>query len=426
MKPLAGLRLVDLSTVLAGPYSTALLADLGADVIKVEPPSGDAARTLVSDDPAHDAGGMAPHVATNQRNKRSIVINLRHATGKEVFFDLVRWADVVLENYRPGVTERLGIDYPALAAIDPRIIVCSITGYGLTGPAKDRAAFDANIQAYAGIMGVTGEADGMPMRPGPPYGDLCAGMAGALGVLAAVIDRDRRGRGQHIDLSMLDVQLSMQNYACTIQLQSGLPATRLGNEHAFHVPYNAYHTASGPLFVTVVTEAQWTGLLRALQAFDYPPAVQPHLEAIAGERLHERRHRIEARAEVNAALSALFATRPRAVWMEALAAARLPVAPVNTLEEALADPQVAARDMVVELPLPAGGSFRAPGNPIKLSAAGPDTFTAPPLLGQHTREVLANVLGYDEARVAALLESGAFSAAAVQQRDRAGAPRDRG
>ena len=406
MKPLAGLRLIDLSTVLAGPYSGSLLADLGADVIKVEPPAGDAARALVTEE------GIAPHFHTNQRNKRGIVIDLKHPAGKAAFADLVRWADVVLENYRPGVTGRLGIDYPALAALNPRIIMCSITGYGLTGPGRDRAAFDANIQAYAGIMGLTGDPDGMPVRAAPAYADLCAGMAGALGILAAVVARERSGRGQHVDLAMFDVQLSMQNYYCTMELASVRPPRRLGSEHELHVPYNVYPTASGPLCVTVVTEAQWSGLLRALGRLDHPPEVREHLETLADARLRKRGNRIAARAAINAAMTAILATRPREQWMEALAAERLPFAPVNTLAEALADPQAVARGMVARIPLSDGGTCPASGNPIKLSDAGPDTYTPPPLLGQHTREVLAGVLGYDEARVARLLESGAFTAAA--------------
>ena len=406
MKPLAGLRLIDLSTVLAGPYSGSLLADLGADVIKVEPPAGDAARALVTEE------GLAPHFVTNQRNKRGIVIDLKHPAGKAAFDDLVRWADVVLENYRPGVTARLGIDYPALAALNPRIVMCSITGYGRTGPGRDRAAFDANIQAYAGIMGLTGDPDGMPVRAAPPYADLCAGMAGALGILAAVVARERTGRGQHVDLAMFDVQLSMQNYYCTMELASVRPPRRLGNEHELHVPYNAYPTASRPLCVTVVTDAQWCGLLRALGRFDYPPEVRAHLEMLADARLRQRGNRLAARGPINAALGAILATRPREVWMEALAAERLPFAPVNTLAEALADPQAAARDMVARIPLPDGGTCPAPGNPIKLSDAGPDTYAPPPSLGQHTRQVLADVLGYDEARIAGLLESGAFTATA--------------
>ena len=220
VKPLAGLRLIDLSTVLAGPYSASLLADLGADVIKVEPPAGDTARALVTEE------GLAPHFLTNQRNKRGIVIDLSIPPAGRLRRPGAL-GDVVLENYRPGVTGRLGIDYPALAALNPRIIMCSITGYGLTGPGRDRAAFDANIQAYAGIMGLTGEPDGMPLRPAPAYADLCAGMAGALGILAAVAARERTGRGQHIDLAMLDVQLSMQNYYCTMEFGLG-PGRRGG------------------------------------------------------------------------------------------------------------------------------------------------------------------------------------------------------
>ena len=409
MKPLAGLRLIDLSTVVAGPYSGALLADLGADVIKVEPPAGDAARGLVTEE------GLAPHVHTNQRNKRGMVIDLKHPAGKAAFQDLVRWADVVLENYRPGVTERLGIEYPALATLNPRIIMCSITGYGLTGPGRDRAAFDANIQAYAGVMGLTGEPDGRPVRAALAYADLCAGMAGALGILAAVVARERTGRGQHVDLAMFDVQLSMQNYFCTMQLASARPPRRLGNEHELHVPYNAYPTASGPLFVTVVTEAQWSALLRALGRLDHPPAVRTHLQVLADARLRTRGNRIAARTAINAAMTAILATRPREEWMAALAAERLPFAPVNTLAEALADPQAAARGMLPRIPLPDGGVCPASGNPIKLSDAGPDTYTPPPTLGQHTREVLSDVLGYDKSRVARLLASGAFTAASERR-----------
>ena len=290
--------------------------------------------------------------------------------------------------------------------------MCSITGYGLTGPGRDRAAFDANIQAYAGIMGLTGDPDGMPVRAAPAYADLCAGMAGALGILAAVVARERTGRGQHVDLAMFDVQLSMQNYYCTMELASVRPPRRLGNEHELHVPYNAYPTASGPLCVTVVTDAQWSGLLRALGRFDHPAEVRAHLELLADARLRRRGNRIAARGPINAALGAILATHPREVWMEALAAERLPFAPVNTLAEALADPQAAARDMVARIPLPDGGTSPAPGNPIKLSDAGPDTYAPPPSLGQHTRQVLAQVLGYDEARIAGLLKSGAFTATA--------------
>ena len=261
-------------------------------------------------------------------------------------------------------------------------------------------------------MGLTGDPDGMPVRAAPAYADLCAGMAGALGILAAVVARERTGRGQHVDLAMFDVQLSMQNYYCTMELASVRPPRRLGNEHELHVPYNAYPTASGPLCVTVVTDAQWSGLLRALGRFDHPPEVRAHLELLADARLRRRGNRIAARGPINAALRAVLATCPREVWMEALAAERLPFAPVNTLAEALADPQAAARDMVARIPLPDGGTSPAPGNPIKLSDAGPDTYAPPPSLGQHTRQVLADVLGYDEARIAVLLESGAFTATA--------------
>ncbi|MDA1175097.1 MAG: CoA transferase, partial [Chloroflexi bacterium] len=210
MKILDGLKVLDLTTIVSGPYAASLLADLGGDVIKVEPPApGDSARVFESTEPRYTMNGLSPHIMTLSRNKRGIVINLRNASGKQTFDDLVRWADVVIDNYRPGVTQRLKIDYPSLCEVDSRIITCSITGYGETGPGRDRAALDACIQAYAGVMGITGEPDGGPMRAGPLYGDASAGMAAALGILAAIIARDRTGVGQHIDISMLDVQVSM-------------------------------------------------------------------------------------------------------------------------------------------------------------------------------------------------------------------------
>lgn len=409
MKPLEGLRLLDLTTVVSGPYAASLLADLGADVIKVEPPTGDTARGFTSDEPLYAMKGLSPHIMTLQRNKRGIVIDLRNPAGKAAFDDLVRWADVVLENFRPGVTERLGIDYATLKTINPRVIACSITGYGLTGPARNRAALDACIQAYSGVMGMTGEPGGTPMRAGPLYGDLCSGMAGALGILAAVTARERTGKGQHVDISMLDVQLSFVDYNATMHLMSGLPSPRMGNEHALHVPYNAYPTATGWLFVAIVINPHWPTLVEVLSGFDFPPDLKRHIELIHDPRLVDRVERIRERDALNAAMTALLATQPREVWMEAFAAEGLAFAPVNTIGDALADPQVAAREMIAEIPHPEGGSFRAPGNPIKLSDGGPDAFTAPPLLGQHTEEVLRDVLGYGPDKLRELLDSGAFS-----------------
>ena len=413
-KALDGLKLVDLTTVVSGPYAASLLADLGADVIKVEPPGGDSARSYASTEPRYVLKGMTPHILTLQRNKRSVVINLRHDAGRETFYDLVRWADVVLDNYRPGVTERLRIDYPSLRAVNPRVIVCSITGYGLTGPARDRAALDACIQAYSGLMSITGEPEGDPLRAGALYSDLCSGMAGALGILAAVAARERTGAGQQVDISMLDVQLSMLSYTATMHLMSGLPAQRMGNEHALHAPYNAYRASDGWLFVAIVLNAHWPALVKALGAASYPPglpAIDAHLAYLRQERLTDRVQRLRERERINEALSALLATGPREGWVGLLSEAGVPAAPVNSVEEALTDPQVLSRGMIAEVAHPQGGTYRTPGNPIKLSGAdesagaGADSFSPPPELGADTWGVLRDVLGYDASRIGALVAS---------------------
>lgn len=409
MKILDGLKVLDLTTIVSGPYAASLLADLGADVIKVEPPSpGDSARVFESTEPKYSLGGLSPHILTLQRNKRGIVINLRDPQGKATFDDLVRWADVVIDNYRPGVTQRLKIDYPSLSGINPRIITCSITGYGHTGPGRDRAALDACIQAYAGVMGITGEPDGEPMRAGPLYGDASSGMAGAVGILAAVVARDRTGAGQHIDISMLDVQVSMLTYIATMQLMSGLPAARWGNQHALHVPYNAYPTADGYLFVAAFLDNHWASLVSQLAQINLPNELHGDVDFLRQDRLLKRLERLQERERINEALANVMKERTRGEWLADFTAAGIPVAPVNTVEDTVHDPQVRSRNMVVEVPHPAGGSFEAPGNPIKMSAADPDTFSAPPLLGQHTVEVLRDVLGYDDARINGLRAGGAI------------------
>jgi len=413
LKILDGLKVLDLTTIVSGPYAASLLADLGADVIKVEPPApGDTARVFESMEPRYTMAGLSPHILTLQRNKRGIVVNLRDPKGKAAFDDLVRWADVVIDNYRPGVTERLKVDHPSLSVVNPRIITCSITGYGQTGPGRDRAALDACIQAYAGVMGITGDPDGDPMRAGPLYGDLSSGMAAAVGILAAVIARDRSGAGQHIDISMLDVQVSMLSYIATMQLMSGLPASRWGNEHALHVPYNAYPAADGFLFLAAFLDNHWAALASTLGQTNLPDALQADVDFLRQPRLLKRIERLQERARINAALANVLRERTREEWIADFSAAGIPVAPVNSVEDTVHDPHVRSRNMIVEVPHPAGGSFEAPGNPIKMSAADPDTFSAPPLLGQHTVEVLRDVLGYDGARIEGLLASGA-----VQQAD---------
>ena len=410
MNALEGLRVVDLTTIVSGPYAAAVLADLGADVIKVEPPGGENARHF-GDDPSLMMGSLTPHIMNLQRNKRGMVVDLRSEGGRQVFEGLVRWADVVVDNYRPGVTGRLGIDYPSLKALNPRVVACSITGYGLTGPGRDRAALDATVQAFAGVMGMTGDPDGSPVRAGPLYGDLCAGMAGALGILAALAARERTGEGQHVDISMLDVQMSLINYHAVMHLMSGIPTPRTGNEMQLHVPYNAYRATDGWVFVAVTVDPHWKAFVEKLNAPDtgLEGAALEAAASLQDEELATRAGRIANRDRINAALEAIVATRSRGEWVRILAAAGLTVAPVNTLDEAVQDAQVRSRRMIVEVEHPEGGSYEATGNPFKLSAAGEERFTPPPTLGQHTAEVLRDVLGYDAERVGALYADGSVA-----------------
>ncbi len=414
MKILDGLNVIDLTTIVSGPYATSLLADLGADVIKVEQPTGDPARVFEGTDPRHTFQGLTPHLLTLARNKRSIVVNLRDQAGRDAFYDLVRWADVVVDNYRPGVTERLGVDYASLRNVNPRVIACSITGYGLTGPGRDRAALDACIQAYAGVMSMTGDPDGAPVRAGPLYGDLSSGMAGALGILAAVVARDRTGVGQQVDISMLDVQISMLSYFATMHLISGAPTERHGNEHALHVPYNAYVAVGGFLFVAVVVDPHWAALAAALRRAPLPSDAASAVAYLSSERLLERLNRLDEREAINAALARILGTRQRDDWLAELSAAGVPVAPVNSMEEAVSDPQVLARAMIVDVAHPLGGSYRTLGNPVRLSESDPAAYSPPPLAGEHTAQVLRDVLRYDAAAIDALLASGAVGAYAGQ------------
>jgi crotonobetainyl-CoA:carnitine CoA-transferase CaiB-like acyl-CoA transferase len=232
-------------------------------------------------------------------------------------------------------------------------------------------------------------------------------MAGALGILAAVVARDRTGEGQHIDISMLDVQLSMLSYTATMHLISGLPAERYGNEHGLHVPYNAYKTATGYLFLAVVVDNHWAALAKALSGMKLADAVEADVKYLTSERLLGRLNRLSERDAINEAVTNVLATRHRDEWLADLSAAGIPVAPVNTVEDALADDQAIARRMVVDIPHPAGATYRAPGNPIKMSAANPDFFSAPPRAGEDTQSVLRDVLGYDEDAIDSLVRSGA-------------------
>jgi crotonobetainyl-CoA:carnitine CoA-transferase CaiB-like acyl-CoA transferase len=396
MKALDGLRLLDLTHILSGPYASLLLADLGMETIKIEPPGrGEATRSLLADDPIHTLHGMGAYFLTLNRNKKSLTLNLKSEQGRGLFYELVQQADVVLDNFRAGVTGKLGIDHDRLAAINPRIVTCSITGFGETGPDRDRAAFDLVVQAISGGMSITGQPGNPPTRAGIPFADLGSGVMAVAGILAALLARSTTGRGQHVDISMLDTQISLLNYIVTTSLMSGDIPQAIGNQHFAHVPYDAFPAQDGWIIIAVLVDDQWRKLVEVL---DLPELDTPAHAHPMGRRDH--------RETITQALSERLKTQPTDHWLMTLRQADIPCGPVNTVSQALADPQVAAREMLVDVPHSMGGSVRAPGNPIKLSEDMGGAIIPPPLLGQHTEEVLRDLLGKSAQEIAVLREAG--------------------
>jgi crotonobetainyl-CoA:carnitine CoA-transferase CaiB-like acyl-CoA transferase len=394
MQPLEGITVLDLTHMLSGPYGTMTLSDLGARTIKVEPPGkGEGTRELLAGHPDYSRDGMGAYFMTLNRSKESVCIDLKSDAGRAVFYDLVRHADVVFDNFGAGVPQRLKIDHATLAAINPRIITCSVTGFGETGPDTQRPAFDQVVQGMGGGMSITGRPDDAPVRGGIPIGDLGGGIFGAMGVLAALQARHVTGVGQHVDVSMLDAQISLLTYMATMHLMSGHIPGRIGNSHFVHVPYNTFSTSDGYIIIACIGDAFYERFL----------SVVPHPELKKPEYLKQP-VRYAAREKIDAIINEELGKNTSAYWLDKLRAARIPCGPVNDFAQALSDPQILARDMVVDVPMPGGTSVPMPGIPMKFSAAPTPAFSAPPTLGRDTRTVLADLLGYDAAKIDALRE----------------------
>ncbi len=392
MQSLEHLSMLDLTHMLSGPYGTMLLADLGVQTIKVEPIGrGEGTRRLLADDPDNSVDGMGAYFMTLNRNKKSVALDLKKDSGRSVFYDLVRQVDIVFDNFSPGVTERLGIDYPTLSEHNPRIITCSVSGFGGTGPGRSRPAFDLVAQGMGGAMSITGTPESGPVRSGIPIGDLGGGLFGALGVLAAVAAREKSGRGQHVDISMLDAQISLLNYMATMHFLSGKNPRPEGNAHFVHVPYNVYRTKTQHLIIAVITDNFWNSLVEILGD-----------DALRDPQFDKQPGRFEARDFINGRIAFTLRTKSCNEWLELFNAARIPCAPVNRLGDALQDRQVQSRGMIAEVELPGGQTVRMPANPIKLSGFGETRYTSPPLIGAQTDEVLASVLGYGSEKIAQL------------------------
>jgi crotonobetainyl-CoA:carnitine CoA-transferase CaiB-like acyl-CoA transferase len=395
MKALHGTRIIDLTHMLSGPYGAMMLADLGAETIKVEPPkTGEGTRRLLERDPANSLNGFGAYYMTLNRNKKSVTLDLKSEKGLEIFYELVKTADVVISNFSAGVTKRLKVDYDTLAAINPRIITCTVTGFGETGPAKDRTAFDMVAQAMGGGMSITGQPGDPPTRSGIPIGDLAGGLMATIGVLSALNARHLTGRGQHVDISMLDAQISLLNYMATMHFLSGIIPDKLGNGHFVHVPYDTFTCSDGYIIIAIIADNFWVELLKVIPANDL--------------NIEEHKYqpgRLKNKELINRRLNEIFSTGTQKHWLDILQSVRIPCAPVYNLQQAVHDEQVLSRNMIVEVPHPLGGSTRMPGNPIKLSDTHEDTFTPPPTLGQHNDEVFAT-LGLTREDIDALQKEG--------------------
>ncbi|MBM3133733.1 MAG: CoA transferase [Chloroflexi bacterium] len=393
---LSDLLVIDLTRVLAGPYGTMLLGDFGAKIIKIEQPSrGDETRQW---GPPFTTSGESAYFLCVNRNKQSLTLNLKTEAGREVLRDLVRRADVLVENFKVGTMASLGLGYESLRALNPGLIYCAITGYGQTGPYCERPGYDTVIQAQGGLMSITGTVDGEPFKVGVAIVDVTAGLYAAISILAALHYRARTGEGQFIDIALFDTQLGWLANVASAYLVSGQPPKRYGNAHATIVPYQTMPTANGWLMLAVGNDSQFAALCRVL---GYP-------EWAADERFATNPARVINRKALIPQLEAIFRTHTTHEWIQVLIDAGVPCGPVNDISTALADPQAQARQMVQTVEHPISGPMPLVGPVPKLSATSAMIASAPPMLGEHTQAVLCELLGYDEARVAALHTAGAI------------------
>ena len=389
---LNGFRVLDLSRILSGPYCTMVLADFGAEVIKVErPDSGDDTRQW---GPPFLDGESAYYLSIN-RNKRSITVDLGQAAGREIIYALVRTSDVAVENFRPGTADRIGVGYERLRQENPRLVYCSISGFGQDGPYRDRPGYDALAQAMSGMMAITGEPGGPPTKHGMSIADIGAGMWAALAIVAALLARERTGEGQFIDISLLDAQLSWLSYAAGAFFATGEDPARYGSAHPSIVPYQPFATADGHLMLAVGNDRLWQRFCDVVG--------QPELATRPGYATSAER--VVNRDTVIALVAAIMRERSTAAWMDVLGAAGIPAGPINSVGQALTDAHVLAREMVVALPHPTVGSVSTIGNPARFSGTPVEIRSAPPLLGQHTDDILRS-LGYADADVADLRARG--------------------
>jgi formyl-CoA transferase len=392
VKPLEGIRVIDLTQAMAGPFCTMNLADMGADVIKIEPPGeGEPTRQLG----AVQKNGHSATFMTMNRGKRGLAVDLKHPEGSEIVKRLAATADVFVQNYRPGVAERLGLGYAALAAINPRLIYCAISGFGATGPYAPRGGYDLIAQGMSGLISVTGDEDGPPAKAGIPVADLAAGLFAAYGILCALEHRERTGEGQFVDTSLLEAAMALTIWESAELWATGSAPKPMGSAHRLSAPYQALRSQDGYFTVGANNDKLFAQLCQVIGRPDLP----------ADARFAGRAQRLENRVALIVEIEQATLTQPRDRWLAQLEQAGVPSGPINNYAEALADPHTLARNMVVDLDHPGAGRIKALGIPVKLSETPGAVDRAAPLLGQHSSEILA-ALCYSQIEQQALKSQG--------------------
>jgi crotonobetainyl-CoA:carnitine CoA-transferase CaiB-like acyl-CoA transferase len=393
-RPLEGVRIIDLSRIVAGPLATQIFGDYGAEVIKIEQPGvGDDSRGWV---PPKAPDGSAAYFFSINRNKKSVTVNLKHPRGAAIVKALVTRADVVIENFKPGTMEDLGLDYDVLCPLNPRLIYCQISGFGNSGPARERAGYDSILQGITGLMSITGEREGPPVKAGVALIDEITALYAHGAILAALLHRERTGEGQKVECSLLESGVAAMMNAATAYLVAGAVQGRWGSAHESLVPYQAFKARDGYLIIGAGNERLWKAFCEVIGAPEWAD----------DQRFDTNFKRVERRQELVRLIEARLAARSRDEWIAAFAAAGLPTGPINTVDQVFQDPQVLHRGMVQEVEHPTAGRVKLVGIPVKFSATPGEIRQPPPLLGQHTEEVLGGLLGLSAQEIETLRAQG--------------------